>query len=33
VAYQSGIEFVEVPNHAQDAIAAYLDTLRAARGI
>jgi hypothetical protein len=31
VAYQSGIEFVEAPHHVQDAIAAYLDTIRSAR--
>ena len=31
VAYHSGIEFVEAPSHVQDAIAAYLDSLRAAR--
>jgi hypothetical protein len=31
VAYQSGIEFVEAPNHAQDAIAAYLAELQTAR--
>lgn len=32
VAYHSGIEFIEAPHHVQDAITAYLDTLRSTRG-
>lgn len=31
VAYHSGIEFVEAPQHVQDAIGAYLDVVRTAR--
>ena len=31
VAYHSGIEFVEAPEHVQNAISAYLDAIRAAR--
>ena len=31
VAYHSGIEFVEVPGHVQDAITAYLAVLQSAR--
>ncbi len=31
VAYHSGIEFVALPEHVHDAIAAYLESLRTAR--
>jgi hypothetical protein len=31
VAYQSGIEFVDVPDYVQDTISAYLDALRTSR--
>jgi hypothetical protein len=31
VAYHSGIEFVEAPDHVQDAITAYLTALQSAR--